>query len=272
MLAIRLGLAAFVVALIAGGVAYWIGTYRAERAALEQATRSARHFATPAMQLIVSSGRPDGHDGLERLLDKSRFVGLQVFDRAGRQVYENWGTSAPSLIDVLRTQALKRPERDQIHRTWLDVSAEHLIHVVVPIVDSNDRLAGYVRTISRLDAETVRAQRDQVRTGALTAVGAVLATAFVLYPLMLAMLRRSMGLSRSLLDSNLSLIRSLGNAVAKKDSGTDAHNYRVTLYAIGLAEALKVSVEEISHLVAGAFLHDVGKIGIPDHILLKGAP
>ena len=87
---------------------------------------------------------------------------------------------------------------------------------------------------------------------------------------MLAMLRRSMGLSRSLLDSNLSLIRALGNAVAKRDSGTDAHNYRVTLYAIALAEALAVSAEDISHLVAGAFLHDVGKIGIPDHILLKG--
>lgn len=270
MLATRIGLAALVVALIAGGVAYWIGTFRAQRAALEQATRSARHFSTPAMQLIVSSGRPDGHDGLERLLDRSRFVGLQVFDRDSHQVYENWGTSAPSLINVLRAQALQRPDRNQIDRTWLDVSAEHLIHVVVPITDSNGRLAGYVRTISRLDADTLQAQRDQVRTGALTAVGTVLATAFVLYPLMLAMLRRSIELSRSLLDSNLSLIRSLGNAVAKKDSGTDAHNYRVTLYAIALAETLKVSAEDISHLVAGAFLHDVGKIGIPDHILLKG--
>lgn len=270
MLTIRLGLAATVVALIAGGVAYFVETYRAEQAALEQATRSARHFATPAMQMIVSAGRPDGHDELERLLDKSRFVGLQVFDGDGDQVYENWGSSAVSLIDVLRAQALKRPERHQIHRTWIEVGSEHLIHVVVPISGSDGRLVGYVRTVSRLDAETVQAQRDQVRTGALTAVGAVVATAFVLYPLMLAMLRRSTDLSRSLLDSNLSLIRSLGNAVAKKDSGTDAHNYRVTLYAIGLAEALGVSAEDISHLVAGAFLHDVGKIGIPDSILLKG--
>jgi HD-GYP domain-containing protein (c-di-GMP phosphodiesterase class II) len=165
---------------------------------------------------------------------------------------------------------LKRPERHQIHRTWIEVGSEHLIHVVVPISGSDGLLLG-MRTVSRLDAETVQAQRDQVRTGALTAVGAVVATAFVLYPLMLAMLRRSTDLSRSLLDSNLSLIRSLGNAVAKKDSGTDAHNYRVTLYAIGLAEALGVSAEDISHLVAGAFLHDVGKIGIPDSILLKGA-
>ncbi|WP_334169901.1 MULTISPECIES: HD-GYP domain-containing protein [Betaproteobacteria] len=270
MLGIRLGLAATVVALLAGGVAYSVETYRAEQAALEQATRSAQHFATPAMQMIVSAGRLDGHDELERLLDKSRFVGLQVFDRDGSSVYENWGNSTVSLIDVLRAQTLTRPGGDRIHRTWIEVGSEHLIHVVVPISAGDDRLVGYVRTVSRLDAESVQAQRNQVRTGVLTAIGAVVATALVLYPLMLAMLRRSTDLSRSLLDSNLSLIRSLGNAVAKKDSGTDAHNYRVTLYAIGLAEALKVSAEDISHLVAGAFLHDVGKIGIPDSILLKG--
>lgn len=270
MLGIRLGLAATVVALLAGGVAYSVETYRAEQAALEQATRSAQHFATPAMQMIVSAGRLDGHDELERLLDKSRFVGLQVFDRDGSSVYENWGNSTVSLIDVLRAQTLTRPRGDRIHRTWIEVGSEHLIHVVVPISAGDDRLVGYVRTVSRLDAESVQAQRNQVRTGVLTAIGAVVATALVLYPLMLAMLRRSTDLSRSLLDSNLSLIRSLGNAVAKKDSGTDAHNYRVTLYAIGLAEALKVSAEDISHLVAGAFLHDVGKIGIPDSILLKG--
>jgi HD-GYP domain-containing protein (c-di-GMP phosphodiesterase class II) len=270
MLGIRLGLAATVVALLAGGVAYSVETYRAEQAALEQATRSAQHFATPAMQMIVSAGRLDGHDELERLLDKSRFVGLQVFDGDGDQVYENWGNSTVSLIDVLRAQTLTRPGGDRIHRTWIEVGSEHLIHVVVPISAGDDRLVGYVRTVSRLDAESVQAQRNQVRTGVLTAIGAVVATALVLYPLMLAMLRRSTDLSRSLLDSNLSLIRSLGNAVAKKDSGTDAHNYRVTLYAIGLAEALKVSAEDISHLVAGAFLHDVGKIGIPDSILLKG--
>ncbi len=270
MLGIRLGLAATVVALLAGGVAYSVETYRAEQAALEQATRSAQHFATPAMQMIVSAGRLDGHDELERLLDKSRFVGLQVFDRDGSSVYENWGNSTVSLIDVLRAQTLTRPGGDRIHRTWIEVGSEHLIHVVVPISAGDDRLVGYVGTVSRLDAESVQAQRNQVRTGVLTAIGAVVATALVLYPLMLAMLRRSTDLSRSLLDSNLSLIRSLGNAVAKKDSGTDAHNYRVTLYAIGLAEALKVSAEDISHLVAGAFLHDVGKIGIPDSILLKG--
>ncbi len=148
MLTVRLALAGTAVAVAAGGTAYLIGSYRAEQAALEQATRSARHFATPAMRMIVSSGLSDGHSGLERLLDKNRFVGLQVFDRDGRQVYENWGASAPSVIDALRTQVLQRPEQGQLHRTWLDVRAEHLIHVVVPITDESGHIAGYVRTIA----------------------------------------------------------------------------------------------------------------------------
>ena len=62
---------------------------------------------------------------------------------------------------------------------------------------------------------------------------------------------------------------SLGNAVAKRDSDTDAHNYRVTYYAVALAEAMGLPEKEIADLVVGAFLHDVGKIGIPDRILLK---
>ncbi|MBL8064607.1 MAG: HD-GYP domain-containing protein, partial [Chthonomonadaceae bacterium] len=56
---------------------------------------------------------------------------------------------------------------------------------------------------------------------------------------------------------------------AKRDSDTDTHNYRVTFYAVALAEAMCVPEAEISDLVVGAFLHDVGKIGIPDSILLK---
>ncbi len=91
----------------------------------------------------------------------------------------------------------------------------------------------------------------------------------MLYPLLLAMLHQSAGLSQRLLKANLSLLHALGNAVAKRDSNTNAHNYRVTLYAVALAEAMGVAAGEFPDLVAGAFLHDVGKIGIPDHVLQK---
>lgn len=61
-------------------------------------------------------------------------------------------------------------------------------------------------------------------------------------------------------------------AVAKRDADTDTHNYRVTLYATRLAEAMKLETENIASLIVGAFLHDVWKIGIPEQILLKPGP
>lgn len=67
----------------------------------------------------------------------------------------------------------------------------------------------------------------------------------------------------------LELLQSLGSAIAKRDSDTDTHNYRVTLYAVRLAGAMKLNRGSIESLIVGAFLHDVGKIGIPDQILLK---
>jgi len=71
------------------------------------------------------------------------------------------------------------------------------------------------------------------------------------------------------IESNIQTIKSLGNAIAKRDSDTNIHNYRVTLYSVKLAEDLGLSKSHIQSLIKGAFLHDVGKIGISDTILLK---
>jgi hypothetical protein len=61
----------------------------------------------------------------------------------------------------------------------------------------------------------------------------------------------------------------LGSAIAERDSDTDAHNCRVTIYSVRLAEAQGVGNAVIRRLVKGAFLHDVGKIGVRDDVLLK---
>jgi len=60
-----------------------------------------------------------------------------------------------------------------------------------------------------------------------------------------------------------------GNAIALRDSDTNEHNYRVTIYSILLAEQLNIAKDDMQNLIIGAFLHDVGKIGISDTILLK---
>ncbi len=59
-------------------------------------------------------------------------------------------------------------------------------------------------------------------------------------------------------------------AVAEfRDTGTGAHISRIGLYANKLAESLDMSVEFIDAITYACSLHDIGKIGIPDNILLK---
>jgi HD-GYP domain-containing protein (c-di-GMP phosphodiesterase class II) len=65
------------------------------------------------------------------------------------------------------------------------------------------------------------------------------------------------------------MMEALGRAIAKRDSDTGTHNYRVAWIAARIGEKIGLKGHEMQSLIAGSFLHDVGKIGISDTILLK---
>jgi HD-GYP domain-containing protein (c-di-GMP phosphodiesterase class II) len=117
-------------------------------------------------------------------------------------------------------------------------------------------------------AVIARAER-RLAVSVSSAAAIVVATTLLLYPLIRRLVRRLSDLSTHLLDANLETLQVLGSAIAKRDSDTDAHNYRVTIYAVRLAEAHGVGNAVIRRLIKGAFLHDVGKIGVRDDVLLK---
>jgi putative nucleotidyltransferase with HDIG domain len=64
-------------------------------------------------------------------------------------------------------------------------------------------------------------------------------------------------------------LEALGDALDLKDSETEGHSKRVTAYAIALARAMGIPPDEIKTIARGAFLHDIGKMAIPDDILRK---
>jgi putative nucleotidyltransferase with HDIG domain len=64
-------------------------------------------------------------------------------------------------------------------------------------------------------------------------------------------------------------LEALGDALAMKDADTERHSKRVTAFTIAMARAMGLSVERISLLARGAFLHDIGKVAIPERILRK---
>jgi putative nucleotidyltransferase with HDIG domain len=64
-------------------------------------------------------------------------------------------------------------------------------------------------------------------------------------------------------------LEALGDALDLKDAETERHTRRVTAYTIAIARKMGLPKEKILIIARGAFLHDIGKIGIPDHILRK---
>jgi len=64
-------------------------------------------------------------------------------------------------------------------------------------------------------------------------------------------------------------IEGWSRALDLRDKETEGHTQRVTEMTVKLARRAGMSEEELVHVRRGALLHDIGKLGVPDHILLK---
>lgn len=73
----------------------------------------------------------------------------------------------------------------------------------------------------------------------------------------------------ALQSSHENVLSALLTALHTRDTETQGHSERVTAYTMEMAEMLKLDASDMYHIERGALLHDIGKIGIPDAILLK---
>ena len=79
-------------------------------------------------------------------------------------------------------------------------------------------------------------------------------------------LRKAMGTLERSYDITL---EALGDALDLKDAETEGHSKRVTAFTIAIARAMGLTSDQIRVIARGAFLHDIGKMAIPDAILRK---
>jgi hypothetical protein len=75
-----------------------------------------------------------------------------------------------------------------------------------------------------------------------------------------------------LADLYLATIKSLALAIDAKDQHTHQHILRVQKYAVGIATEMGFSGPELDAITTGALLHDIGKLGVPEYVLLKPRP
>jgi HD-GYP domain-containing protein (c-di-GMP phosphodiesterase class II) len=143
------------------------------------------------------------------------------------------------------------------------------LRILLPVRAASGERIAVADTLFAFSPETIRGFRRQgIRAGLWIAL-TVLLTAAILYPVILHLTRRIVNFSVRLLDANLDTLETLGNAIARRDSDTNSHNYRVTILSARIGEEIGLPAAEMRTLIKGAFLHDVGKIGIPDDILHK---
>lgn len=259
------------------------GTFALERRRLagaieERAALGVEMLRLSVRQLAQSRGEswqavvPQALDGLVADMPAAalgRFVFVEILDAGGQRLA---GAEDPALAG-LASRARQRGFKAGTDRLDIapirDDSVSGAVAISVSVPDRQGARVAQINAVFVVSPETIAQVRRRLVTAVLTAAAIVLISTLLIYPFVERLVRRLSDLSLRLLDANLETLQVLGNAIAKRDNDTDAHNYRVTIYSVRLAEAEGLDDALIRRLMKGAFLHDVGKIGVPDHILLK---
>ena len=97
----------------------------------------------------------------------------------------------------------------------------------------------------------------------------ILAITYLTYKNYLDKVQVSITHAEAMADLHLRTIEALAVAIDAKDEVTHDHVHRVQIYTTGLARLFGLSDPEVEALQAGALLHDIGKLAVPDYILNK---
>jgi HD-GYP domain-containing protein (c-di-GMP phosphodiesterase class II) len=196
----------------------------------------------------------------------------EIYDAKGAKLAESM-TKEGAAVESLLPKHGAPSYRESSYESLRLAGDAWVLRVFVPlrnsITDMSLPITGYFEGV-RVVPEWQRKQLfDRSLTAALMVCLASLLCGAVLYPVVVRLSSDNERKTREVLDSHISMMEALGRAIAKRDSDTGAHNYRVAWIAASIAEKMGFEGSAMQALIAGSFLHDVGKIGIPDAILLK---
>ena len=280
ILLIRLGIATVLIAAAIATITYFTQEARLRHQVADYA-RMGMRTVTREVQHIMRSRSLDAVDALREYIgqrglsadyEAGGFVYVQFYDDSLKLVAE-WSRDGQKDIDrnkaLLASEPMQRPAAGTVLAETSEINETPIVRVIMPIAGEQGVVRAYSRGIFALSSQMAADMNKTILRNIMIVIAIVFAVAAILYPVILQLMRRLADYATSLLDANLETLAVLGSAIAKRDSDTDAHNYRVSLYSARIGEAMGLSAPEMCTLVKGAFLHDVGKIGIPDNILLK---
>jgi len=214
---------------------------------------------------------------LERLREETQkhikdehFIAVKLYNRDRELIVEANDPAARLIEEKISRHRRDIAMIDDVHfQQFYGKDGQIFVMVQIPLKTTSQETAGYFEGVYKTDPRTMAEIKNRILLSLLQVVVIIFFTALVIYPIFLFLNRGLIRLTGDLFHANIGMLKVLGGAIAKRDSDTNIHNYRVTIYAIRLAEAVGLKKEYIAGLIKGSFLHDVGKIAISDLILLK---
>jgi len=222
------------------------------------------------LESMPSAGHPDaatldGLDGANEAAKRLQFVtGIRIFRPDGTQVYPATRSATPPNVlgDVRTTVA-----RDTLwSRDAADPGNADALVQYMPFATSSTT---FVIAIDLSHHLLSGAERSEVKT-------IVLATAAALALVFFSLVALAAGASRELeirrrqaQETFVKTLTLLAEAIDHRDPYTAGHSARVAEYSRKLAIELRLPQRKIDVVEHAALLHDLGKIGIPDAVLLK---
>lgn len=266
----RLFLAWLFLSLLAGTAVFLVEIEKIDRAFIALAATEAQRFAPDGLDTKgmnpaeLEQLRQQAHALLNR-----NFLTLEAYDSQQQPILAVSNPAFATLQKELPRYAPHFASNGNAHYQRFNIGDETLVQISFPLSSKSGQYAGHLKAVLLISRDDIARHYDNLKRYLISVLLCVLVTTCLFYPLIISLNRKATGFAEKVIQGNLEIVTVLGAAIAERDSDTGDHNYRVTLYAIGLAEALDVDQVDMRALILGAFLHDVGKIGIRDSILLK---
>ncbi len=213
-------------------------------------TQVAEEFNSLAAKHLNAEGPLDRaglQDSLEEFVAMPRlkmregnFVYAGIYDLSGQQIVKltDPGFEQIDAISSFMENASHKLsfKKGVLHET-MRLQGKLLVRTAAILTNDKAETVAHLEGMYAVSPEVVSAIRGRIIKGIMIGIAVVIATVFLMYPIILNLLSRVSKLTVNLLDSNLETLQVLGSAIAKRDSDTDAHNYRVTIFSVRLAEA-----------------------------------
>lgn len=255
---------------LAAPVAWYVSREAAEEQVVEFAQEEARRILTHANAIDLAGPNAPQHAGdAATTLVGGLFEIAEIYSASGQKLSEKMTPLGHELESLLPKHG--KPAYSQPFYESMKLSEDRwVMRVMVPLQPiPGGAVSGYFEGV-RLIPEWQQAhiQADALAVALMVCLASLMCGA-VIYPVVIHLAGENERRAQQVLESHIAMMEALGRAIAKRDSDTGTHNYRVAWIAATLGEALGLKGADMQSLIAGSFLHDVGKIGIPDGILLK---